>query len=169
LEAGDILRKVYDALFHRPMNFSFVDEHVSGSARIMSKHDVEWLEGRGIGAIISLTENPIPNSWLDSHLDYRHVPVKNHRAPTQSQIEKCVDFILSNIEKGKKTAAHCAAGKGRTGTILAAYVCSHDGLSAESAIARVRAKRPGSVEKNPKSGQEDAVIEYGKTLREKKF
>ena len=36
---------------------------------------------------------------------------------------------------------HCAAGKGRTGTVIAAYICKRDNISAEMAIEQIRAKR----------------------------
>ena len=42
-------------------------------------------------------------------------------------------------------AVHCAAGKGRTGTVLAAYLVTQ-GMTAGEAIRKVRELRPGSVE-----------------------
>lgn len=172
MEVGDILRKVHDTIFHRPMNFSFVDDYVCGSARIMSKRDVDWLIGKGIKAIISVTEDPIPNAWLNgSAISYKHVPVMNHRAPSPDQLARCVEFIEENIRLDNKTLVHCAAGKGRTGTVLAAYICSRDNISAESSIEKIRSQRSASVEKNPASGQEEAVKSYelsrsGKTRNE---
>ena len=46
---------------------------------------------------------------------------------------------------GMAVAIHCAAGLGRTGTVLAAYFVAK-GLSAREAVERVRQLRPGSVE-----------------------
>ena len=169
MEIGDIQRKIYDVIFHRPMNFSFVDDYVCGSARIMSKSDITWLKKSRIKAILALTESSAPSSWLDgSGIEYTHVPVKNHFAPTLNQMEECVGFIEGNVRLGNKTLVHCAAGKGRTGTVIAAYVCKHNNISAEEAIDQVRAKRGGSVERNPKSGQESAVIAFKKNLYKQK-
>jgi atypical dual specificity phosphatase len=164
MEIGDVFRKIYDVIYHRPMNFSFVDNYVCGSARIMSKKDIDWSKKKGVKSILALTESAAPSSWFEgSGIEYKHVPVRNHFAPTIAQLEECVDFIDRNVKQGNKTMVHCAAGKGRTGTVIAAYVCKRDNISAAIAIEQVRAKRSGSVERNPKSGQEDAVIEFGKS------
>ncbi len=168
MEVGDIFRKLYDMMFHRPMNFSFVDEHVCGSARIMSEMDVDWLVKRGVDAIISLTEERVPSTWLDGkNINYKHIPVKNHRAPTTNQLEECVNFIDHNGQHNGKTLIHCAAGKGRTGTVIAAYICHRDNVSAEISIEQIRALRSASVEKNPASGQEQAVKSYALSQKTK--
>lgn len=169
MEIGDIFRKIYDKIFHKPMNFSFVDNYVCGSARIMSKNDMSWLQEKGVKAVLALTETSAPSSWIeDSGIEYKNVPIKNHAAPTLAQLEECVNFIEKNIQQSNKTLVHCAAGKGRTGTVIAAYICKHDNISAEMAIEQIRAKRGGSVEKNPKSGQENAVIEFRMSLYKQK-
>jgi atypical dual specificity phosphatase len=59
-------------------------------------------------------------------------------------------------------AVHCTAGKGRTGTVLAAYLVT-TGLSAHAAIDRVRHLRPGSVET---PDQEEAVEEFARRWRQ---
>ena len=169
MEIGDVFRKIYDEIFHKPMNFSFVDNYICGSARIMSRGDIDWLKKKGVKSILALTETSAPSSWFEgSGIEYKHVPVKNHFAPTPAQLEECVDFIERNVQQGNKTLVHCAAGKGRTGTVIAAYVCKRDNISAEIAIEQIRAKRSGSVERNSKSGQEDAVIEFRKSLYKQK-
>ena len=65
LEAGDILRKVYGVLFGHPMNVSFIDEYVCGTARPMSKKELEWLvREEGVKAVLSVMEKPLPSDWL---------------------------------------------------------------------------------------------------------
>ena len=169
MEIGDVFRKIYDVIYHRPMNFSFVDNYICGSARIMSKKDIDWLKKKKVKSILALTEASAPSPWFEgSGILYKHVPVKNHFAPTLAQLEECVDFIERNVQQGNKIMVHCAAGKGRTGTVIAAYFCKRDNISADIAIEKIRAKRSGSVERNPRSCQEDAVIEFRKSLYKQK-
>ena len=37
-----VVRRIYGLLTGRPMNFSFIDEYVSGSACPLSKREVNW-------------------------------------------------------------------------------------------------------------------------------
>jgi len=167
MEPGDIMRKIYGFLSGRPMNFSFIDDYVCGTARPMSKKEVEWLvQKKGVKVILSLTESPLPSIWLDNSVDYKDLPIRNHSAPTVTELRESVDFITRNVSEGRITAVHCAAGKGRTGTVLAAYICASQHVSASDAIRMIRAKRSGSVEK--KSGQEEAVLLFSNSLEEPK-
>jgi atypical dual specificity phosphatase len=167
MEAGDLMRKLYGVIFGHPMNVSPIDDDVYGSARPTSKKEVEWLvETKGIKAILSITETPLNPSLLGQISSYKQISVKNHHAPTLAQLDEAVNFVLKNKQEGRKTAVHCAAGKGRTGTVLAAYLCATEHLSGKEAIAKVRAERGGSVERN--SGQEGAVVKYCDYIREQK-
>ena len=85
-----------------------------------------------------------------------HIPVPDMTAPSQRQLELGVETIARAKRSGMGVAVHCAAGKGRTGTILAGYFVAA-GMTADRAIEHVRDLRPGSIE-TPE--QEDAVRLY---------
>ena len=57
---------------------------------------------------------------------------------------------------------HCAAGKGRAGTILAAYLIKFKDMDAKNAIERIRSMRPGSIEN---ISQETVLSVYEKYLK----
>ncbi len=115
----------------------------------------------GIDVLVSLTENPLPRTWLnDAGLLAVPVPVPDMEAPSQRQL----DHILATVKRAHDSrmgvAIHCAAGLGRTGTVLAAYFVS-TGLTARDALRKVRELRPGSVET---LDQERAIEQYAQKL-----
>jgi atypical dual specificity phosphatase len=84
-------------------------------------------------------------------------------APSPIQLSEIIDFIEARNAESKPVLVHCGEGKGRTGTVLAAYLVSR-GSNADDAIRRVRELRPGSIENLE---QENAVRLFEKTIRKK--
>jgi len=142
----------------RPYFFTWIDEPLlAASAEPGGPEQLAWLRSEGVDILITLTEEPLPRTWIDSAgLMSVHVPVPDMDIPTVDQI----DEVLSVIDKAKASkmgvAVHCLAGKGRTGTVLAAYFV-RQGLTADEAIRKVRDLRPGSVEVVE---QEEAIRAY---------
>ncbi len=133
-----------------PYNFSWiVHERVGGMARPHG-NALDWLVERRVTGVVSLTEMP-----LEPHadLDILHVPVNDMNAPTLDQLHRLVGFMRRIVKSDGRVVAHCAAGVGRTGTALAAFMVS-EGLSAPEAIMYVRVHRPGSIE----TAEQEAVI-----------
>ena len=104
------------------------------------------LAEQGISVVVNLHERGHdPERLARLGLTEVHLPVPDFTAPTADQLVRGVHAINRGLLAGKRVAVHCAAGLGRTGTLLACYLVS-TGLDPETAIARIRAVRPGSVE-----------------------
>lgn len=113
--------------------------------------DLGELRGHGIGALLTLTENPLAAGALERHgLLGLHLPVDDFHAPTTGQMLEALAFIDEARAVGIAVAVHCLAGQGRTGTVLAAYLI-RGGLGANDAIASVRAVCPGAIEASPQA------------------
>jgi intein/homing endonuclease len=126
-EPGDIPRWIYGRILGRPMNFSFIDEHVAGSAGPLRKREVDWLrEKKQIEAILSVREGPLVAGWVEG-LHYLNIPVRNHFPPTIEQLNKCVNFIIKETSLGKKTAVHCFVPSTTVGSICPADIAHISG------------------------------------------
>ncbi len=119
--------------------------------------DLAWLASQGIGAVLSLTEEPLAVGALARHgMAELHLPVDDLRAPSPAQLDAALDFIDEQRLLGRRVLVHCLVGQGRTGTILAAYLI-RGGLDADEALREVRAVCPDAV---GSAEQEAALREF---------
>jgi atypical dual specificity phosphatase len=119
--------------------------------------DLRFIADQGVDLLVSLTETPTDEQALTAAgITLLHLPVVDFTAPTQEQLAEFVSRAGEVIGRGDSVGVHCAGGKGRTGTFLAAFFVSR-GMTADQAIEEVRRLRPGSIET---AEQERAVEQY---------
>ncbi len=107
--------------------------------------DLDRLREAGIGAIVSLTEEPPPELVGETRFDLLHLPIEDMTPPDTEQVEQYVAFVDRMLARGAAVGTHCLAGLGRTGTMIACYLVTR-GMSAGEAIDHVRRQRPGSIQ-----------------------
>lgn len=158
---GNLWRKVHGKITKKPTNFSWlINNKLAGSGMPTSSTELQWVIRQGIKSVITMTENPLPESWVQD-VKYLHMPTEDFSAPDMEKIDHTVDFIQERIKNGEPTMVHCAAGVGRTGTILACYLIKYHNFSVKDAIDKVRKERPGSIQSE---SQEIAIGLYHKFL-----
>jgi atypical dual specificity phosphatase len=124
-----------------------------GAVRAVEE-DLDSLRSKGIGLLISLTEREIdPVAARERGIEVLRITVVDFTAPTLEQQREFVAAVDDALANGRAVGVHCAAGIGRTGTLLATYLVSR-GLDAQTAIDDVRRLRPGSIQT---AEQEQAV------------
>jgi len=105
-----------------------------------------FLRERGIGAILTLTEDDL---YGDRHRAagflHLHVPVDDGEPPEPDGMRRSLGFIDTCLEQDRGVAVHCMEGRGRTGTVLCAWVAVKESLGPESAIRRIHSMRPCTV------------------------
>ena len=135
----------------------FADDRVAACA-YPAEATLGELARVGVVALINLHERPHDPAALARHgLAQIHLPVRDFTPPTPAQLAAGVASIDDTLAAGGRVAIHCAAGLGRTGTLLACWLVSR-GAVPDDAIAAIRAARPGSVETQE---QIAAVRAYG--------
>lgn len=101
--------------------------------------DLDQLSQLGIDHLISLTEKDLDQSALNRNgLKNIHLPVLDRETPSIAQTYMLMRRMQKLMDEGQTVAVHCQAGMGRTGTVLAAWLIREGGLSAGSAIDRIR-------------------------------
>lgn len=160
---GLFLRKLRAKVADEPTGFAWVEEgKLAGSGYPASKSQVEWLARSGVKSILSLTEQPLPDSWVTPFgITLGHVAMTDHEPPRVDALGRGVDFIQGELFKGRTVLVHCLAGEGRTGCVLAAYLIRTKKLGAEEALTTLRKTKTEFVE----PAQEKSVYEFEKTER----
>jgi len=99
---------------------------------------IEVLMKEGIAAEIDLEEErqePPPklsiNLWL---------PVKDHTAPSISQMQAGSALIKQLVDTNTKVYIHCRLGHGRSPTLVAAYFIGQ-GMTVDESIENIKSKR----------------------------
>ena len=151
----------------KPTNFSWViDGMLAGCGLPVTDDEFDWVVAQGIKSVVTVREVALPSDWFNGgDIDYLHLAVEDFGAPNLEELVQAVDFIDQQISSGRPVMVHCAAGKGRTGAVLAAYLIKKQDLTADQAIDKVRDMRPGSVQS---ISQETAVSMYEKYLKGKR-
>ncbi len=104
------------------------------------------LSNLGYGAVMTLTSDSLDNKALAAAgLDWLHLPIPESGAPSRGQMDRAARFLEASNRAGKAVFAHCFAGYGRTGVVVAGLMIA-GGEDPRAAIARVRRLRPGAIE-----------------------
>lgn len=126
------------AISERPMGFDDLDDDVAG-----------W-RASGIGAVVSMLESDEAEdlglahegSLCISHgIDFISCPISDHGVPDDDAVvEAAARRALDHLTAGRRVAAHCFAGIGRSPLLTAAVLVLH-GVPAGTAWEKLKRAR----------------------------
>ncbi len=107
------------------------------------RRDYDALLADGITAVLDVrAERTADLAFYDAHgISHRRIHVLDIGVPDEELLTEAVDWIDAQLADGRTVLAHCAKGRGRSATVLAAYLMRADGMSFDEASELLRSKR----------------------------
>lgn len=138
-----LLRRSFWALVLALNWWDIIDEEVLLGGALMFD-DLERLRRLGVGAVVNLcAERPDNLSRLRRvQMHYLWLPVADTHAPTVDQIVQGLAWIERRLQTGRKVYIHCAAGMGRSVTLLACWYLYTESMHVSQVLTFVKRRRP---------------------------
>lgn len=132
-----------DALLAGPYPFLGLPERADQRAALRA------LLGAGIRTVIDLRTPAEPPSVrvllskLDDEAAWVGIPIVDGAAPSRPALTTILDVLDASIQRGRPAYVHCQGGRGRTGTVVAAWWIRHRLHAPEEALAELGRRRQG--------------------------
>lgn len=95
-------------------------------ARRLFPSDIHAIKSENISGVLDVTAEFSSLNWmaLQSNIDYLNIPILDHSVPTDTQIQRALNWIHTHKKNGRSVVVHCALGRGRSVFMVAAYLLS---------------------------------------------
>lgn len=137
------IRFVYERIQQHRWFDQITDQLWLGGAPLY-KRDYDFLLNAGINAVVNIrAERHDDFALYERHgIDYIQLKVLDILVPPFEILDEGVAFIHEHVQAGNTVLVHCAKGRGRSVTLLAAYLMRYEGMSYEEADVLMTEKRP---------------------------
>jgi atypical dual specificity phosphatase len=136
-----LLTRSYWGLLFALNWWDVIDEHFFLGGALMFD-DLERLQGQGVRAVVNLCAERQDNQrrLREACMEYLWLPVVD--APTLEQIQQGVVWIEQQLQAGRIVYVHCAAGVGRSATLLACWYMYARGMRVPQVLRFIKTRRP---------------------------
>ena len=138
-----LIRFTYESLFGHVWYNEITEKLWLGGAPSY-RRDYDFLVEQGIGAVIDIRAEREDDLTFYAQNGIIHIKlsVPDVYVPELDIITEGVDFMHEQVAAGRKVYVHCAKGRSRSATLIAAYLMKHSGMSFEEARDFMMDKRP---------------------------
>jgi protein-tyrosine phosphatase len=108
----------------------------------------------GVNSFVDLTEASertwggaamVPYSeLLDADVAYKRFAIRDTSVIDDAGYDRILDYIEAELEAGRVVNVHCWGGKGRTGTVVGAWLIDNEGVGYPAVIDRMQVLRRGT-------------------------
>ena len=108
------------------------------------ERDHDFILKHGITAVLNIrAEREDDLEFYDQHgITHIQFKVPDVTVPDEETISQGVDWIKRQIDDGRVVLVHCAKGRGRSATLVAAYLMREKGLDFTQANELMESRRP---------------------------
>jgi protein-tyrosine phosphatase len=139
-----------------------------GALPLQNKGHFQQILDLGIHQVISVVEDfemedgylnsPVKAvDWKKKGIDVKQIKAVDFLPLTREEIKTGIQELAESLKGGKTVYIHCKAGRGRSATIVIAYLMQHQLMSFDDAFALVQNARP---QINLNSAQRQAILDY---------
>lgn len=105
-------------------------------ARRLFPSDIHDIKNENISAVLDVTAEFSSLNWVafQTNIDYLNIPILDHSVPSDTQIQRALNWIHTHRKTGRSVVVHCALGRGRSVFMMAAYLLSQNPTSSPAEV-----------------------------------
>jgi protein-tyrosine phosphatase len=137
-----IIRFTYERIMSNPWFSEITPQLWMGGAPTYQR-DYDYILDNNITAVLNVrAERSDDTAFYDRHgITHVQYKIPDVTVPDGSTITDAVVWIKKQVDDGRTVLIHCAKGRGRSATLLAAYLMRQEGMTFDQANALLSARR----------------------------